>query len=184
MALPQTVSPGQLITADLINEILAALRGYQNLSTNFSTLSQAVTSIDTRVKNIEALVKEISGKNNENRGVIDSLRIDRDDLRIKIDALNGQVIPGLRGNFNRIEAALAERIEPFERRMNEVELRVVRDTDPIDRVSGISSEYVNLLRGRGIESVADLRANVAEIPNIIGNSIDALRIGTIIERIR
>src|SRR4051794_15454770 len=107
MALPQTVSPGQLITAELINDILAALRDYQSLHTSFTT---------------------------------------------SINRLNGAV------------RDLDERCDQIEQRMAKVELRVMRDTDPLELVPGLTMEYVNLLRGGGITKVSELKARAADVP--------------------
>jgi hypothetical protein len=180
--LPETVSPGQLITADLINAMLAALRGSQSIDERFRALAQSVAGFDERLKRIESLIDKLGRDGSDLRGLIDRLRIDRDDMIVKIDDLRGQVIPKIQERFTQIDVSIAERFDPIERRINEVELRVVRDTDPIERLPGMTPENINLLRSRGIENVAAIKARRDEIPAILNNDLDAARIGNMIER--
>jgi hypothetical protein len=183
ISLPETVSPGQLITADLINAMLEALRGYEGFDERLRSLALAVSALDRRIDSIEELIDDLNRKGNDMNGLIDRLRIDRDDILARLDDLNATVIPGFRRRFDDIETDIGRRFEPIERRVTEVELKLVRPSDPIERMPGLTAEHITRLHSHGIQTVSDLKLHSAELSGIIGNDIEALRISNMVDRV-
>jgi hypothetical protein len=181
--LPESVSPGDLITADMFNAMLEALRNAQGSDERFTNLTLELTNLKAQVQRIEGLITNLTSSGNELRGRVDRLFIDRDDILLKLDDLQVTVIPGIRTHVDLIESSLTERLEPINRRVTDVELRLVNPSDPIERLPGLTAEHITRLHSNGILNVNDLRAHVAEIGAIIGNDLDALRITNMIERI-
>src|SRR5215217_3981350 len=138
MTLPQTVSPGDLITADMFNALLEALRGAQGSDERFKNLTLELSGLKEKISGIEKLIEKLNSDGNIRRGRVDRLFIERDDIRVKLDDLSVTVIPGIRKRFDDIEADIVKRFEPIEHRVTEVELQMVRDTDPIERMPDLS----------------------------------------------
>jgi hypothetical protein len=182
--LPESVSPGDLITADMFNAMLEALRKAQSSDERFTNLTQEITNLKAQVKRSEDLIDSLTSNGNELRGRVDRLFVDRDDILFKLGDLQVTVIPGIRTHVDQIESRFVERLEPIDRRMTDVELRLVNPSDPIERLPGLTAEHITRLHSSGILNVSDLRAHAAEIPGIIGNDLDALRITNMLERIR
>lgn len=183
ISLPEIVSPGDLITADLINAMLEALRGFQSNDERFSNLALEISGLKTQLKRVDELLEKLNTNVNELRGRVDRLFIDRDDILVRLDDLSVTVIPGIRKHFDDVEANIAKRFEPIEWRVTEVELRLVRPSDPIERVPSLTPEYISLLHSHGINTVSDLKTRSSEIAAIIGNDVEALRITNIVGRI-
>jgi hypothetical protein len=181
--LPESVSPGDLITADMFNAMLEALRNAQGSDERFTNLTLELTNLKAQVQRIEGLITNLTSSGNELRGRVDRLFIDRDDILLKLDELHVTVIPGIRNHVNQIESQVFERFEPIERRMIDVELQLVNPSDPIERMPGLTAEHITRLHNNGIVNVSDLQLHSAEIGAIIGNDLDALRITNMIERI-
>jgi chromosome segregation ATPase len=182
-SLPEKVNPGDLITAELITDMLAALRGVQGIDDRLKAMDKKIDALAERVKRLEQLVARHGSDGNDMRGLLERLRSDRDDMRIKIDDVRDRIIPAIDDHFTQIETGIATRFDPIEQRIEEVELRAVRDSDPIERLHWLRPEQVQLFRDQGITNVAILKARQAEIPALINNADDAVAIGVRIGRI-
>jgi hypothetical protein len=181
--LPESVSPGDLITADMFNAMLEALRDAQGSDERFTNLAQEIIDLKAQAKRIEEQLNKLTSDGNILRGRVDRLFIDRDDIRVKLDDLSVTVIPGIRKRFDDIEADIVRRFEPIEDRVTEVELQIVRDSDPIERMSGLTAEQIALFHEQGIQTISDIKTHSADIADIIGNDIEALRITTMVGRV-
>jgi hypothetical protein len=182
--LPEKVNPGDLITADLINAILAALRGSQRIDERFASLSQEIIDLKTRVQRIEDLLESVRSNNNDLRGRVDQVFIDRDDILAKIRDLNVNVIPGINKHFDDIQSNNATRFTSIKDQITDVRLRTVQLSDPIDLMPGLNTDTINVLKANNINSIGDLKAPTRSIAAIIGNDLEVARINNLVGQIR
>jgi hypothetical protein len=157
MSLPETVQPGELITAALLNDILAALRRLSELVQKQDDFDSRIDKLDRRVLAIEQLIKKLSDDNGIFKGRIDLIDANYLNLKPRVDFFEGKTIPDLRDDFTRFREVVNPQINDLISKINHVNIRTVAPTDPIDTLNMFDEGTRATLRSNGVLNISDFQ---------------------------